>query len=69
VIVVYTKPNCPQCDTLKATLARAGIEYDSVDVSLAGEARTFLVSQGHRSVPQMYQDGVHVSAIEHLVLN
>lgn len=32
-IIVYTKPNCVQCDQTKRFLDRAGIEYSEQDIT------------------------------------
>lgn len=30
---VYSTPSCPRCEQLKAALARAGIDYENMDMS------------------------------------
>ena len=56
-IVVYTKNNCPECVKTKEFLDSKKIEYTIVDVVEEPSAREFLMSQGLRSVPQIYVDG------------
>ncbi|MDD1762665.1 MAG: glutaredoxin family protein [Methanothrix sp.] len=33
---VYSTPSCPRCEQLKAALARAGIDYENMDMSTPG---------------------------------
>ncbi len=54
MITVYTKLSCPYCDMAKKLLQGKNINYKEVRVDLDNEAREFLLSQGHRSVPQLY---------------
>lgn len=57
MITVYSKKNCPFCDQAKALLKMKGKEYIEVKIDEDAEARDFVVGQGHRTVPQIYQDG------------
>lgn len=52
--IVYGKPSCTFCDQAKALLDASNKVYSYIDVSEDKEAFDFLVSQGHRSVPQVY---------------
>lgn len=58
MITVYTKDACPFCDRAKALLDSKGIEYKTVNLVESPDAREFLVDQGLRSVPQIFNDGV-----------
>jgi glutaredoxin len=58
MITMYSKNNCPFCDRAKALLESKGIEFNTVKMEDAPEAREFLVAQGLRSVPQIFNDGV-----------
>jgi glutaredoxin len=53
-LTVYTKDDCPYCDRAKALLESRGIEYTTVNVAVLIEARDYLVEQGLRSVPQIF---------------
>lgn len=55
MITLYSRPNCPQCDQAKQRLQSLALEFVVVDVSQDTAARAFLLDQGHRSLPQMYQ--------------
>lgn len=58
MITVYTKDACPFCDRAKALLESKGIEYKTINLAQDPDAREFLVDQGLRSVPQIFNDGV-----------
>jgi glutaredoxin 3 len=54
MLTVYTKNNCPYCDRAKALLESRGVEYQTVNIESQPGAREFLVAQGMRSVPQIF---------------
>jgi glutaredoxin 3 len=53
-LTVYTKDNCPFCDRAKALLESKGVEFTTINVGEQPDARNFLVDQGLRSVPQIF---------------
>jgi glutaredoxin 3 len=57
MITVYSKNNCPYCVQAKNLLKQKGIEFDEINIEATPEAREFIVAEGHRTVPQIYQDG------------
>lgn len=38
-------------------MTQKGVAFNEVRVDLDQEARTFIMEAGHRTVPQIYQDG------------
>jgi glutaredoxin-like protein NrdH len=56
--VVYTKPNCVQCDQTKKMLDKNGVEYTTVDITQDQEAYDKVVSMGFMSAPVVIS-GVH----------
>lgn len=58
MITVYSKANCPKCDMAKNLLIQKGINFTEVRVDTDSQARQFLIEQGHRSVPQIYQNNI-----------
>jgi len=54
MLSVYTKANCPFCDQAKMLLESRGISYNTINVEEDTEAREFLLEQGLRSVPQIF---------------
>ena len=57
MITVYSKNNCPFCVQAKSLLQLKGVEFEEVKIDESTEAREFIVGEGHRTVPQIYQDG------------
>lgn len=53
-LTVYTKNTCPYCDRAKALLESKGVEYKSINIEEDLDARQFLLDQGLRSVPQIF---------------
>lgn len=58
MLTVYSKNHCPFCDQAKALLKNKNIPYTEVKIDETPEAREFIVTEGHRTVPQIYKDGV-----------
>jgi glutaredoxin len=54
MITIYTRDNCPYCDQAKTLLEIRGIVYNTINLEQQPEAREFLVDQGLRSVPQIF---------------
>ncbi len=57
MITVYSKNNCPYCTQAKNLLKLKGVEFKEINIEESPGARDFIVSEGHRAVPQIYQDG------------
>lgn len=57
MIILFSKKNCPNCETLKAFLESSGVDFSVSLIDYDLEAKEFLLSEGHRSVPQVYNDG------------
>ena len=56
MITVYSKNNCAFCVQAKNLLANKGIEFQEVKIDENTDARDFILAEGHRTVPQIYQD-------------
>lgn len=56
MIKIFSKPNCPFCESAKQYLDNLEIEYDAIDITKNPMAHSFIVKEGHRTVPQFYQD-------------
>lgn len=50
-VIVYSKPNCPNCELSKRDMDILGIEYQVIDISQDIGSLERLKSQGFRSVP------------------
>jgi len=57
MITLYSKPLCPYCEMAKHYLTKNEIEYEEIRVDTNPEAREFLLSEGHRTMPQIYHNG------------
>ena len=57
MITLYSKPLCPYCEMAKHYLTKNEIEYEEIRVDTNPEAREFLLSEGHRTMPQVYHNG------------
>ena len=51
MITVYTKPACVQCTATKKALDKAGVSYETVDISMDDEARDYVMALGHLQAP------------------
>lgn len=50
-VVVYTMPNCVQCDRTKKYLETKDITYSTVDISKSKEAYELVSSLGYKQAP------------------
>lgn len=57
MLTVYSKSNCPFCDRAKMLLKQKGVPFEEIRVDLDSAAKEFIVAAGHRTVPQIYQNG------------
>jgi glutaredoxin len=57
MITVYSKNNCPFCVKAKYLLEQKGIAFEEIKIDETPDAREFVMAEGHRTVPQIYQDG------------
>lgn len=54
MLKVYSKTNCPACDKAKALLKHYDVPYEEFLIDKSSEAKEFVLSEGHRQVPQLY---------------
>ncbi|WP_273340481.1 glutaredoxin-like protein NrdH [Alloiococcus otitis] len=57
-IVVYSKPNCMQCQFTKKFLEDRGIPYESKDVQSSDQALNEVKDMGYTSLPVVLADGL-----------
>lgn len=57
MLTVYSKTVCPFCVNTKNYLDAHNIPFVEINIEQDEFAREFVLSQGHRSVPQIYMDG------------
>lgn len=57
MLTVYSKNHCPFCDQAKALLKNKNIPFEEIKIDEDAVAREFIVTEGHRTVPQIYHRG------------
>lgn len=57
MLQLYSKKDCPNCVQAKKILDDCNVEYEVIMVDEDMEARSFLLAEGHRSLPQVYKAG------------
>ena len=57
MVVVYSKPGCGSCVATKRVLDKAGVSYETVDVSVDSAAREMLVEHGFSAMPVVAPTG------------
>ncbi|QQM67415.1 glutaredoxin-like protein NrdH [Actinomyces weissii] len=60
-ITVYSKPNCVQCSATYRALDKAGLPYETVDISVDAEALEQVKSLGYAQAPVVMAGGDHWS--------
>lgn len=63
MFTIYGKPECPWCDRVKA-LFPEHTHHLYIDLSKNPEALDYIRSQGHKTVPQVYHNGIHIGGYE-----
>lgn len=59
--ILYTKPNCVQCDATKRALAKSGIPHELVDITVEPDARDYVLSLGYLQAPVVIAGDQHWS--------
>jgi glutaredoxin len=54
MITIYSKDGCPYCVKAKDLLEEYSIEHTVIKIDEDDTAKDFVVSEGHRTVPQLY---------------
>jgi glutaredoxin len=54
MLTIYSKNNCSYCVQAKDFLASRGVAFTEVKIDEDAEAKNFIISEGHRTVPQIY---------------
>jgi len=57
MLTVYSKTVCPYCVQAKSFLKSKDIPFEEINIEKTPEARDFIMSSGHRTVPQIYYNG------------
>lgn len=57
MLTLYTKNNCGYCLQAKALLKNNDIPFEEVNIETDTKARDFVITEGHRTMPQIYKGG------------
>ena len=57
MLTVYSKNNCVHCAKAKLQLSNMDIKFNEINVDEDPDAMEFIVSEGHRTMPQIYING------------
>ena len=60
-ITIYSKPNCVQCTATYRAMDKAGLSYETVDISLDAQALEQVKSLGYAQAPVIVAGGDHWS--------
>ena len=61
MLTMYSKNNCSYCVKLKNQLDLWGVQYEEVNIEQDTNAKNFVVEQGHRTVPILYNELEHIN--------
>ena len=56
-VVVYTLPNCVQCEMTKKMLNKNNVEFDSVNLAENEDAYELVKSMGFQTAPVVFANG------------
>lgn len=67
-VVVWSKDNCPSCDSAKKLLKLKGVEFEERNLSSGKWSKEDLLeaAPSARSVPQIFFGEIHVGGFEEL---
>ena len=57
MLTIYSKNNCGYCLQAKALLKYNDIDFNEINIDKDSEQMQFILSEGHRTMPQIYKDG------------
>ena len=66
-VEIYSHDRCGYCKRAKALLDRLGVEYTEYNIYEDEDAMAVMREGGHRTVPQIFIDDVHIGGHDDLV--
>ena len=54
---IYTRNSCIYCDMAKVLLKENDIDFMEINIDFDNEEKLLLKEQGHKTVPQIYDEG------------
>ena len=67
MITIYGKTNCPNCFKAKNLLDNKHIPYTYINIDENKEKYEWIISQGHKQVPQIYDGDTYIGTYQGLV--
>ena len=64
--IIYGKQGCSYCTLAKQLLGQFSKEFQYIDIEEDMDALDLIVSNGFKTVPQIYLDGEHIGGYEDL---
>jgi glutaredoxin 3 len=66
-VEAYSTDNCPWCERAKSLLRARGLDFEEIDIS-SGRASALETAKwsGRRTVPQIFNDTVHIGGFDEL---
>ena len=58
---------CGYCVQAKNYLTNKGIEFEAINIEEKPEAREFVITEGHRTMPQIYINGASIGGYQQLI--
>lgn len=58
MLTIYSKNNCAFCGHAKTLLTSKNVKFEEINIENDPAAREFILSEGHRTVPQIYKNGL-----------
>jgi len=66
-VTIYTRDNCPNCETAKRILTSVGLKYADVDITVGDRLANFLKEfPDARQMPQIFINDQRVGGVEGL---
>lgn len=67
-VIIYTTMTCPYCVNAKQLLDSKGVKYQEIFVDQDADKRAEMLklSNGRRTVPQIFIDGKHIGGFDDL---
>ena len=57
MLTIYSKNNCGYCVQAKSLLKNNDIPFEEINIEEDADQMKFILSEGHRTMPQIYKDG------------
>ena len=61
MLILYSQESCAYCNVFKNFLDESEFSYYTKDVQKDPEALAFMKEKGHKTVPRLYYEDIHVN--------